>query len=110
MTLVASGGSRMREGMRSLLRRIAWITPDGYFSVITPEAATAILEQPPSEAAAVANRLRLRPQDLVELGTVRGSPSRRPAADRRPLSGLRPRPPPPTPWRGSRADARGAGR
>ncbi|MFJ4961072.1 carboxyl transferase domain-containing protein [Streptomyces sp. NPDC088729] len=47
------------------------ITADGYFSVIAPEAATAILKRAPSETAATADQLRLRPQDLLDLGVVR---------------------------------------
>jgi acetyl-CoA carboxylase carboxyl transferase subunit beta len=49
-----------------------WMTPDSYFSVIAPEAATAILKRPPGEAPAVAAQQRLRPQELVELGVARG--------------------------------------
>jgi len=49
-----------------------WITPDAYFAVIAPEGATAILKHDPGEAATIANHLRLRPQDLLELGIVRG--------------------------------------
>ncbi|URN15977.1 MULTISPECIES: carboxyl transferase domain-containing protein [Streptomyces] len=49
-----------------------WVTRDGYFSVIAPEAAAAILKRPPEEAPRTAGQLRLRPQDLVELGVVRG--------------------------------------
>ncbi len=49
-----------------------WITPDGYFSVIAPEASAAILKRGPDQVAATADQLRLRPQDLVELGVVRG--------------------------------------
>jgi acyl-CoA carboxylase subunit beta len=49
-----------------------WITADGYFSVITPESATAILKRPPEDVATVANQLRLAPGDLRELGVVRG--------------------------------------
>ncbi|MEU9477810.1 carboxyl transferase domain-containing protein [Streptomyces sp. NPDC048191] len=49
-----------------------WVTPDSYFSVIAPELAAAILKRPPEEAEATAGRLRIRPQDLVELGVVRG--------------------------------------
>lgn len=48
-----------------------WITPDAYFSVTSPEAATAILKLPPAEVPAVADRLRLRPQDVAELGLAR---------------------------------------
>jgi len=49
-----------------------WMTPDSYFSVIAPEAATAILKRPPNEAPAVAAQQRLRPHELVELGVARG--------------------------------------
>ncbi|MEU5002292.1 carboxyl transferase domain-containing protein [Streptomyces sp. NPDC021622] len=49
-----------------------WATPDSYFSVIAPEAAAAILKRPQDEVRATADQLRIRPQDLVELGVVRG--------------------------------------
>ncbi|KOV67956.1 acetyl-CoA carboxylase [Streptomyces sp. MMG1121] len=49
-----------------------WATPDSYFSVIAPELAAAILKRPPREIEATADQLRIRPQDLVELGVVRG--------------------------------------
>ncbi|MFF9483774.1 carboxyl transferase domain-containing protein [Streptomyces sp. NPDC014676] len=49
-----------------------WATPDSYFSVIAPELAAAILKRPPEEVESTADRLRVRPQDLVELGVVRG--------------------------------------
>jgi acetyl-CoA carboxylase carboxyl transferase subunit beta len=49
-----------------------WATPDSYFSVIAPELATAILKRPKTEIHATAAQLRLRPQDLVDLGVVRG--------------------------------------
>ncbi|MFE4961538.1 carboxyl transferase domain-containing protein [Streptomyces sp. NPDC056660] len=49
-----------------------WATPDSYFSVIAPELAAAILKRPPEEIEATAGQLRIRPQDLVELGVVRG--------------------------------------
>ncbi|MFE0642658.1 carboxyl transferase domain-containing protein [Streptomyces sp. NPDC058877] len=55
-----------------------WVTPDGYFSVIAPELATAILKRAPEESADTADRLRLRPQDLVDLGVVRGVVAHRP--------------------------------
>ncbi|MFJ2234075.1 carboxyl transferase domain-containing protein [Streptomyces sp. NPDC087859] len=48
-----------------------WATPDSYFSVIAPESAAAILKRPPEETEATADQLRIRPQDLVELGVVR---------------------------------------
>ncbi|WP_406009129.1 acetyl-CoA carboxylase carboxyl transferase subunit alpha/beta [Streptomyces sp. NBC_00637] len=48
-----------------------WATPDSYFSVIAPESAAAILKRPPAEAEATADQLRIRPQDLVELGVIR---------------------------------------
>ncbi|MFJ6940857.1 carboxyl transferase domain-containing protein [Streptomyces sp. NPDC101132] len=49
-----------------------WVTPDSYFSVIAPELAAAILKRPQEEAPATADQLRLRPQDLVDLGVARG--------------------------------------
>ncbi|WP_251093248.1 carboxyl transferase domain-containing protein [Streptomyces sp. Caat 7-52] len=49
-----------------------WATPDSYFSVIAPELAAAILKRPPEAVEATADELRIRPQDLVELGVVRG--------------------------------------
>ncbi|MGP4049570.1 carboxyl transferase domain-containing protein [Streptomyces sp. 2A115] len=49
-----------------------WATPDSYFSVIAPELAAAILKRPADEVRATADQLRIRPQDLVELGVVRG--------------------------------------
>ncbi|MFC8360642.1 carboxyl transferase domain-containing protein [Streptomyces griseorubiginosus] len=48
-----------------------YATPDSYFSVIAPESAAAILKRAPREAEATADQLRIRPQDLVELGVVR---------------------------------------
>ncbi|MEU9881176.1 carboxyl transferase domain-containing protein [Streptomyces phaeochromogenes] len=49
-----------------------WATPDSYFSVIAPELAAAILKRPPEEVRVTADQLRIRPQDLVDLGVVRG--------------------------------------
>ncbi|MEU1032721.1 carboxyl transferase domain-containing protein [Streptomyces mirabilis] len=49
-----------------------WATPDSYFSVIAPELAAAILKRPASEVHDTADQLRIRPQDLVELGVIRG--------------------------------------
>lgn len=49
-----------------------WITPDAYFSVIGPQAAAAILKRPADEVPALADSLRLRPQDLLALGIVDG--------------------------------------
>ncbi|MDQ6729610.1 MAG: acetyl-CoA carboxylase, partial [Actinomycetota bacterium] len=49
-----------------------WISPDGYFSVITPESATAILKRAPDDVPTVAGQLRLGPEDLRQLGIVRG--------------------------------------
>jgi acetyl-CoA carboxylase carboxyl transferase subunit beta len=47
------------------------VTRDSYFSVIAPEPAAAILKRAPDEVHATADQLRLRPQDLVELGFAR---------------------------------------
>ncbi|MFI9253293.1 carboxyl transferase domain-containing protein [Streptomyces sp. NPDC053069] len=49
-----------------------WATPDSYFSVIAPELAAAILKRPGQEVRTTADQLRIRPQDLVELGVIRG--------------------------------------
>ncbi|WOX09468.1 carboxyl transferase domain-containing protein [Streptomyces sp. N50] len=51
-----------------------WATPDSYFSVIAPESAAAILKRPPEETEATADQLRIRPQDLAELGVIRTRP------------------------------------
>ncbi|MGW1654032.1 carboxyl transferase domain-containing protein [Streptomyces atratus] len=48
-----------------------YVTQDSYFSVIAPESAAAILKRTPDEVRATADQLRLRPQDLVELGIAR---------------------------------------
>jgi len=47
-----------------------YATPDSYFSVIAPELAAAILKRPREEVEATADQLRIRPQDLVELGVI----------------------------------------
>ncbi len=49
-----------------------WATPDSYFSVIAPELAAAILKRTASEVRDTADELRIRPQDLVGLGVIRG--------------------------------------
>ena len=68
--VIGEGGSGGALALTSPDR--VWITPDAYYSVISPEAATAILKLDPAQAPVTADRLRLRPQDLVELGVVRG--------------------------------------
>lgn len=47
-----------------------WVTADSYFSVTAPEAAAAILKRADDEVPATADELRLRPQDLVDLGVA----------------------------------------
>lgn len=49
-----------------------WMTPDSYFSVTSPEAASSILKRGDDEIPATADQLRLRPQDLVALGIAQG--------------------------------------
>ncbi|MFJ8075077.1 carboxyl transferase domain-containing protein [Streptomyces sp. NPDC096176] len=49
-----------------------WAAPGSYFSVIAPELAAAILKRSPEQVPHTADQLRLRPQDLVDLGVVRG--------------------------------------
>ncbi|MPZ80241.1 MAG: acetyl-CoA carboxylase [Actinophytocola sp.] len=53
-----------------------WIAPDAYFSVIAPELAAAILKRDPAEIPALADQLKLRPRDLLELGVVQGIAAR----------------------------------
>ncbi|RZQ64060.1 carboxyl transferase domain-containing protein [Amycolatopsis suaedae] len=49
-----------------------WMTADSYFSVTSPEAVAAILKLDPADVPSVADRLRLRPWDVVELGVAEG--------------------------------------
>lgn len=49
-----------------------WITPDAYFAVTAPELAAAILKREQGDVTGLADQLRLRPQDLLELGVVDG--------------------------------------
>ncbi|MFF8590405.1 carboxyl transferase domain-containing protein [Streptomyces sp. NPDC015220] len=68
--LIGEGGSGGALALAAPGR--TWATPDSYFSVIAPESAAAILKRPADQAPATADQLRIRPQDLVELGVVRG--------------------------------------
>ena len=68
--VIGEGGSGGALALASPER--TWITADAYFSVIAPESAAAVLRRAPEEVPEVADWLRLRPQDLVELGIVRG--------------------------------------
>lgn len=49
-----------------------WITSDAYFAVIAPEYAAAILKRSEAEVPELAGLLRVRPEDLLELGFVQG--------------------------------------
>ncbi|MFI9007267.1 carboxyl transferase domain-containing protein [Actinosynnema sp. NPDC053489] len=66
--VIGEGGSGGALALSSPDR--TWITPDAYFSVIAPELAGAILKR--EDVRRLADDLRLRPQDLVRLGVVRG--------------------------------------
>jgi acetyl-CoA carboxylase alpha subunit len=66
--VIGEGGSGGALALASPTNQ--WITPDAHFSVIAPEDATAILKHDPEQAPMIADRLRLRPQDLLELGIV----------------------------------------
>ncbi|MFE9117864.1 carboxyl transferase domain-containing protein [Streptomyces sp. NPDC007172] len=68
--VIGEGGSGGALALTSPDRM--WVTADSYFSVIAPEPAAAILKRPASEVRRTASQLRLRPQDLVELGVARG--------------------------------------
>ncbi|MFE2262922.1 carboxyl transferase domain-containing protein [Streptomyces griseosporeus] len=67
--LIGEGGSGGALALAAPGR--TWATPDSYFSVIAPEMAAAILKRPPERVAETADQLRLRPQDLAELGVIR---------------------------------------
>ncbi|MCH6159602.1 carboxyl transferase domain-containing protein [Streptomyces marispadix] len=67
--LIGEGGSGGALALAAPGR--LWVTPDSYFSVIAPELAAAILKRPPEQAAATADELMLRPQDVVRLGIAR---------------------------------------
>lgn len=68
--LIGEGGSGGALAFAAADR--LWVTPDSYLAVISPELAAAILKREPSQVRATADQLRLRPQDLVELGIARG--------------------------------------
>ncbi|SCG77973.1 carboxyl transferase domain-containing protein [Micromonospora inositola] len=68
--VIGEGGSGGALALASPDR--LWITPDGYFSVIAPHAAAAILKRAETDAPALAAQFRLRPQDLLEDALVRG--------------------------------------
>lgn len=66
--LIGEGGSGGALALAAPGRTYA--TPDSYFSVIAPELAAAILKRAPREVEPTADQLRIRPQDLVELGVI----------------------------------------
>jgi acetyl-CoA carboxylase beta subunit len=72
--VVGEGGSGGALALCSADR--LWIAPDAYFSVIAPELAAAILKQDAAEAPSLADRLMLRPAELLDLGVVAGIASR----------------------------------
>ncbi|HYC00560.1 MAG TPA: carboxyl transferase domain-containing protein [Candidatus Limnocylindrales bacterium] len=49
-----------------------WATPDSYFTVLAPEAAAAVLKRGAEGIAQTASDLKIRPQDLLKLGIIRG--------------------------------------
>ncbi|MFD4574828.1 carboxyl transferase domain-containing protein [Streptomyces sp. NPDC058417] len=71
--LIGEGGSGGALALAAPGR--TWATPDSYFSVIAPESAAAILKLPPDQVETTADRLRVRPRDLVELGVIRPDPT-----------------------------------
>lgn len=68
--VIGEGGSGGALALSALNQ--TWITPDGYFSVIAPELAAAILKRPHEEVPATADQLMLRPAELVALRVVNG--------------------------------------
>ncbi|GAA4020223.1 carboxyl transferase domain-containing protein [Allokutzneria multivorans] len=73
--VIGEGGSGGALALTS--HTTVWITPDAYFSVIAPESANAILKREPGELGATIDQLKLRPQDLIDLGVVHGIAHRR---------------------------------
>jgi acetyl-CoA carboxylase carboxyl transferase subunit beta len=68
--VIGEGGSGGALALASPDR--LWISPDGYFSVIAPQAAAAILKRDEADVPTLAAQLRLRPQDLLEDRLVNG--------------------------------------
>lgn len=68
--VIGAGGSGGALALASPDR--IWITDDAYFAVIAPESGAAILKRDPAEVPELAGALRVRPQDLLELGFVCG--------------------------------------
>ncbi|MET7795201.1 carboxyl transferase domain-containing protein [Streptomyces decoyicus] len=68
--LIGEGGSGGALALAAPDR--LWATPDSYFSVIAPELAAAILKRDEAQIHDTADQLRIRPQDLRELGVIRG--------------------------------------
>ncbi|MFF4288497.1 carboxyl transferase domain-containing protein [Streptomyces sp. NPDC001633] len=68
--LIGEGGSGGALALAAPGR--LWATPDSYFSVIAPELAAAILKRDEAQVHDTAEQLRIRPQDLLDLGVIRG--------------------------------------
>ncbi|MGA5267873.1 carboxyl transferase domain-containing protein [Streptomyces lydicamycinicus] len=68
--LIGEGGSGGALALAAPDR--LWATPDSYFSVIAPELAAAILKRDEAQVHETADQLRIRPQDLLDLGVIRG--------------------------------------
>jgi acetyl-CoA carboxylase alpha subunit len=68
--VIGEGGSGGALALCSTDR--VWIAPNAYFSVIAPELAAGILKRAPEQAPTLADQLRLRPRELLELGVVDG--------------------------------------
>ncbi|MFD8548062.1 carboxyl transferase domain-containing protein [Streptomyces sp. NPDC059649] len=68
--LIGEGGSGGALALAAPGR--LWATPDSYFSVIAPELAAAILKRDEGQVHHTAEQLRIRPQDLLDLGVIRG--------------------------------------
>lgn len=68
--VIGEGGSGGALALAAPQR--TWITSDAYFAVIGPESAAAILKREESEIPELAGLLRIRPDDLLDLGFVAG--------------------------------------
>jgi acetyl-CoA carboxylase carboxyl transferase subunit beta len=68
--VIGEGGSGGALALASPER--LWIVPAGYFAVIAPEGAAAILARDTSRAPELAERIHLLPKELLRLGVVHG--------------------------------------
>jgi crotonobetainyl-CoA:carnitine CoA-transferase CaiB-like acyl-CoA transferase/acetyl-CoA carboxylase beta subunit len=65
-------GEGVSGGAMALASDDLWMAAGSYFTVIAPEAAASILKQPADTAPDLADRLRVGPHEVVEMGIALG--------------------------------------